>query len=102
MAVLDRDHAPRGEALAVADAIDLIDDRHLGIARQKKIGVQRMRRAAADLLDGATRRHQRLSDHLPAEDALPAGLRAPAAKQIYLERLEVEDGKQILDRGGHG
>ena len=34
VAVLDRDHAPGGEALAVADAVDLVDDRHLGIARR--------------------------------------------------------------------
>ena len=32
LAVLDRDDAPGGEALAVADAIDLVDDRHLGVA----------------------------------------------------------------------
>ena len=42
--VLDRDHAPGGEALAVADAVDLVDDRHLGIAGQQEIGVQGMRR----------------------------------------------------------
>ena len=44
MAVLARGDAPRGEALAVADAVDLVDDRHLGIAGQQEIGVQRMRR----------------------------------------------------------
>src|SRR5215218_5175327 len=61
-----------------------------------------MRRAVADVLDGAARRHERLPDNLAAEYALPTGLRAAAAKQIHLERLEVEDGQQILDRGGHG
>src|SRR5262249_16384979 len=40
--VLDRDHAPGGEALAVADAVDLVDDRHLGIAGEQEIGVQRV------------------------------------------------------------
>ena len=79
--VLDRDHAPRGEALAVADAIHLVDDRHLRIAADQEVGVHRMRRAA---LDGAARRDQRLPDHLAAEHALPAILRRAAAKQIQL------------------
>ena len=39
MAVLARGDAPRREALAVADAIDVVDDRHFGIARQQEIGV---------------------------------------------------------------
>ena len=47
MAVLARGDAPRGEALAVAHAVDVVDDRHLGIARQQEIGVQRMRRRGA-------------------------------------------------------
>ena len=46
VAVLARGDAPRGEALAVADAVDVVDDRDLGIAGQQEIGVHRMRRAA--------------------------------------------------------
>ena len=38
--VLDRHHAAGGEAAAVADAVDLVDDRHLGIAAEQEIGVQ--------------------------------------------------------------
>ena len=45
-AVLDRDHAARGEAGAVARAVDLVKDRHLGIAGAQKIGVQGMAQAA--------------------------------------------------------
>ena len=37
---------------------------------------------------------QRLADHLAAEDALPADLRAAAAEEIVLERLEIEDGEK--------
>ncbi len=59
-----------------------------------------MRRPARHV-DGAAGRDQRLADHLPAEDALPAGLRRAAAKQVHLELLEVEDGQQILEGGGH-
>ncbi len=42
------------------------------------------------------------ADHLAAEHALPAGLRRAAAEQVHVERLEVENGEQILDGGGHG
>ena len=100
LAVLDRDHAAGGEALAVADAVDVVDDRHLGIAGEQEIGVQRMRRPAAHV-DGAAGGDQRLADHLPAEHALPADLRRAAAEQVHLELLEIEDGEQVLDGGGH-
>ena len=95
MAVLDRDHAAGGEALAVADAVDLVDDRHLRVAGEQEIGVQRMRRALRHALDGAASRDQRLADDLAAEHALPAALRRAAAKEVYLERLEIEDGDEI-------
>jgi hypothetical protein len=96
--VLDRHHAAGREALAVADAIDLVDDRHLGIPADQEIGVQRMRRAA---FDGARGRDQRLTDHLTAEHALPAVLRRAAAKQIHFELLDVQHIEHGLDGGGH-
>ena len=46
-------------------------------------------------LDGAGGGDQRLADHLAAEHALPADLRAAAAKQVHLELFEVEDGEQV-------
>src|SRR5262245_22175338 len=97
MAVLDGGHAPRREASPIADALDLIDDRHLGIAAENEISVQRMRRPLCDFFDGAAGRHQRLTDHLPAIDALPARLRRTAAKQVYLQRLEIENVQQFLN-----
>jgi hypothetical protein len=51
--------------------------------------------------DGAASRYHRLSDHLSAEDPLPARLRAVAAKQIHLDRLEIEDGNQVNQSFGH-
>ena len=101
MAVLDRHHPPRGEALAVADAVDLVDDRHLGIAAEQEIGVQRMRRPLRHVLDGAAGGDQRLADDLAAEHALPARLRRAAAEQVHLERLEIEDGENVLQGGRH-
>ena len=91
--MLDRDDAPRGEALAVADAVDLVDDRNLRIAAEQEIGVQRMRQR---VLDGAGGGDQRLADHLAAEHALPADLRARAAEQIDLELFEIEDARAGL------
>ena len=46
-------------------------------------------------------RDQRLADHLAAEHALPADLRAQAAKQILLELFEIEDGEQLFDLGAY-
>ncbi len=100
MAVLARGDAAGGEALAVADRVDVVDDRHLGVARQDEIGVHGMRRARG--VDRAHGGDQRLPDHLAAEHALPAGLRRAAAEQVHVERLEIENGEQILDGGGHG
>ncbi len=60
--------------------------------------MQRMRLAA---LDGAAGGDQRLADHLAAEDALPADLRAVAAEQVDLEPLEIEDLKEVVDGAGH-
>src|SRR3954470_20925996 len=99
LAVLDRNHAARGEALAVAAAVDLVDDRHLWIAADQKIRMQRMRYTAFDGADGGD---QRLPDDLPAEHALPAVLRRAAAKQVHLELFEIEHVEHGLDGGsGH-
>ena len=54
--------------------------------------MERMRQQA---LDGAAGRDHGLADHLAAEHALPARLRAAAAEQIHLERFEVKDGQQV-------
>ena len=96
--MLDRHHPAGGEASAVADAIDLIDDRHLGIAAEQEISVQRMRRPHRHILDRAAGGYQRLADHLPAKHALPARLRRTAAEEIHLESLEVENGENVLER----
>ena len=48
----------------------------------------------------ADRGHQGLAEHLPAEHALPALLRAAAAKQVIFQRLQVQYGEQVLDGAG--
>jgi hypothetical protein len=93
--VLDGDHAARGEAAAVAAAVDLVKDGGLGIARPEEIGVQRMAGAA---LDRALRRHQRLAQHLAAIDALPAVLGRHAAEDVGLDGFEIEDFEEHRER----
>ncbi len=61
--------------------------------------MQRMRGAA---VNGAVGGNESLSDHLAAEDPLPADLRAHSAEKINLERLDVEDGKQLFEGAAHG
>src|SRR5262245_37214201 len=100
--MLDRNHTARGEAAAVADAINLIDDGNLRVAAQQEICVKGVRGPVLDIFDGAAGGDQRLTDHLTAEYPLPPDLRRTPPKQIRLELLEIEDGKQILHSGGHG
>lgn len=100
MPVLAGGDAAGGEALAVANAVDVVDQRHLRVAGQDEIGVHRMRRAAR--IDGSHGSHQRLPDHLTPVDALPARLRRAAPEQVHLERLEIEDVEEVFDGGWHG
>ena len=60
-----------------------------------------MRRPHGHVLDRAAGRDQRLADDLAAEHPLPARLRRAAAEQVHLERLEIENGEDVLDGGGH-
>jgi len=96
--VLDGLHPARAEALAVADAIDLVDDRRRHVAGEQEIRVQRMRHPA---FDGARGGDQRLPDDLAAEDAAAAEIRRLSAKEVQLELLEVELADEALERGIH-
>ena len=49
-------------------------------------------------LDGAPRRHQGLRRHLAAEGALAVALGVLAAKDVHLDRLEVQE----IDEGVEG
>ena len=80
---------------AVAAAVDFVDDGHPGIAGAQEIGVQRM---ADAILDGAVGRDQRLTQDLPAEDALPAVLGRHAAEDVVLDPLKVEQGQELGQR----
>ena len=49
-------------------------------------------------VDRAPRGDERLPGHLAAEHALAPLLRAPAAEQVHLERLEIEELDQVVER----
>ena len=82
--MLDRDDAPAGEAATVAAAIHLEYDRGIDVAAAQEIGVQRMHQAA---VHRPRRRHQRLTENLPAEYLRRADVAALAAEQIVFEAL---------------
>ena len=60
--------------------------------------MQRMSRA---IFDSAIGGDQSLPNHLPAEHALPAGLRAQASEQILLQCLEIENGEELIESLAH-
>jgi hypothetical protein len=49
------------------------------------------------------RRHERLADHLPAKDPLPAVLRRVAPENIDFKGLKIEQPQELCDfQFGHG
>ncbi len=94
-AVLNRHHPSRREAAPVANALDVVDDRGMGIARQQKVTVQRVRQAAVHRPAGG---HEGLGQDLAAEDALLADIAALAAEKVDLQRFKLQMIDQILHR----
>ena len=97
-AVLRGCDAPGREAAAVAHALDAVDDGPRQVAGLQEVGVQRMGDAF-----GRHRAHgcnQGLAERLAAEHPLPGLLRAAAAKQVILQRLQVQNGAKVLDGAG--
>ena len=93
--MLDGDYAPRGKRTAVTRALDVVDNRCLGVAGAQEVGVQRVRLARA--VDRALRRRQRLAKHLAAEDETCADVAALTAKQVVFQLFRL----QQLDQFGN-
>ena len=68
LAVLDGHDPAGGERAAVADAVDLVEDRHRRVAGAQEVGVQRVDRPVGARRAG--RGDQRLAGHLAAEHPL--------------------------------
>ncbi len=93
LAMLLCQNAPRAEARPVTDTIHLIDNRDRRVAGSHEIGMQGM--DVPFWLNCALRSDQRLPDHLPTENPLPANLWAVAAEQVHFKRFQIEDGKKL-------
>ncbi|PRD36378.1 UNVERIFIED_CONTAM: hypothetical protein NCL1_08867 [Trichonephila clavipes] len=99
LAVLDRLHRAGGEALAVAHALDLVDDRRRRVAGTQEVGMQRMRQALA--VDRAAGRHQGLAQHLAAEHVLAEVIVALATEQVDFQVFQIEQLQQLLHHDRH-
>ena len=93
LAVLDGDHPPRGEAAAVAGAVDLEDDRHGRVARADEVAVQRVADAVFHRLIG---RQQRLADHLAPKDPPRRIVRRRPAEEVHFDPLQLERLGQVF------
>ena len=100
LAVLDGDDAAGGEAAAVADAVDLVDDRHARVAGAQEVRVQAVHRPVRR--DGAAGGDERLAGDLPAEDPLQRLVRLLAAEDVDLDALEVEQLHELVQGGRVG
>src|SRR3954447_4095944 len=80
LAVLDADDAAGGEAAAVTDAVDLVQDGDRRITRPEGVSMERMRGAMV-ILNRPRRRHERLAGDLTTENALTVLVRRAAAKE---------------------
>ena len=99
MAVLDR-HDPAGQkALTIADPINIIDDRHLWIARAHEVAMQRVNKTF--LRYGSRCGDKGLTDDLAPENPLPTDLRTATTKQIAFQWFKVEYIQKILNGAVH-
>jgi hypothetical protein len=100
LAMLDRHHASCGEALAVADAVDLVQDRGGGVAWSEEVRVERVHETIR-FVDRAGRRHERLAGDLAAEHSLPVLVGRAPTEDVHLDHLEVEQGDEVVESGAH-
>ena len=99
LAVLDGDHPAGGEAAAVANPVDLVDDWQLGVAGPHEIAMQRMHVPVG--LHRALRGDERLGDGLAAEHALPVHLGTATTVKVVFQLLQVENGEKLLHGRRH-
>ena len=90
---------PRGEALAVADAVDLVDDGLARVARAQEVAVHRV--DGPIVRDRLLRRRERLAEDLTAEDVAPPEVLALSAEEVLLDAFEPEEVEELGQDGGH-
>ena len=82
--------------LAVADAVDVVDDRDARIARAQEVRVQRVHVASGSTVRPAAT--SACARDLAAEHPLAVLVGAHATEQVDLELLELEQVDQIVER----
>jgi hypothetical protein len=97
-AVLDRNHAPCRERTAVADAVDLVEDRCCWISRAQEV---RMEGMDATRVNRPTRRDQRLCGHLASEDTQTSLVEILAAEDVHLDGFEVKQFDELAQSLSH-
>jgi hypothetical protein len=98
--MLDRNHPSGRETAAVTNAINLVQDGDERVAWTQEIGVQRVHHSAG-FVNGACRGHQSLASHLATEDPLAFLVGRASTEQVHLDRFEIEQSDQVVERGGH-
>src|SRR5690242_2917576 len=95
LAVLDRRDAPGGKRPAVANSLDLVENRDPGIARANEIGMKGMDPTPrpGSVVDGPPGGHEGLARDLPPEHALALLVGAHATEDVDLDGLEIEEGQ---------
>ncbi len=96
--VLNGDHPARGERLPVTDAVHLVEDGHGRVAGSQEVRVQGVDAAMVDRAPGG---HEGLPGHLAAEDALALLVGLDTPEDVDLDRLEVEQVDEKLQRLAH-
>ena len=87
-AMLNGHHTTGGETLAVADAVDLVQDRQAGVAGPEKVGVQRVHMAIG--FHCACGSNEGLAGDLAAEHALAVLVGRDSTEEVHLDRFQIE------------
>src|SRR5690606_7408732 len=86
-------HAAGREAFAITQPVNEIDNRDREVARQDEVAVERV--AVARVIDGAPCGDQALREHLAAEHAAGTDVTVPAAVDVALDPLDVEQADEV-------
>jgi hypothetical protein len=77
---------------------DLVEDGYRRVAGTEEVRVERVH---PPVPDGAPGGHERLAGHLPTEDALTLLVRLDAAKDVLLDRFEVQQADEEFQGRAH-
>ena len=96
--VLNGDHASSREALAIANAVNFIENGHLGIAGAQKVGVERVH---STLVDGPSGGHEGLRGNLATEYPLAFFVGLGTTKDVDFNSFEVEEVDKEIESFRH-